>query len=396
MKVEAGVKPSAACIPLCLVILVSHLLALNGSILTESFYSESLGSDRSFTIYLPETYSDGTENYPVLYFLHGFGANHLFYEAVFDTADDLISDGSIGAMIIVKPDGSASPYLGSFYTNSDLYGPFEDYIVYDLVNYIDANYRTLPQRCFRGISGHSMGGFGAMELALKHPDLFGAVSSHSGPIALSNVTDLIPDLMAETWFGVFLPANGIVSMFMFGASGAFSPNLLNPPFYVDLPVTTDGAVIPEIFDQWMLHDPLTLAMADIPGLDSLAIYIDCGDQDDYYFDVQAGEFSDSLTAAGIPHEFTIYPGDHLNNLAQRYPFSLGFHALQFRQNSCMLQSGDLNGDTLINIVDIIILVDWILSEDPPTDAELAAGDISQDGLLNVVDVVLLVNMILSG
>ncbi|NOZ09373.1 MAG: hypothetical protein GXO91_10970 [FCB group bacterium] len=390
------VIPKAVLGWLCFASLLSPLTALNGTVLTETFYSESLGSDRSFTIYLPETYPGGTDPYPVLYFLHGFGANHLFYGEVFDTADALISDGTIGEMIIVKPDGSASPYLGSFYTNSELYGPYEDYIVYDLVNYIDATYRTLPQRCFRGISGHSMGGYGAMELALKHPDLFGAVSSHSGPVALSNTTDLIPDLMAETWFGVFLPTNGIVSMFMFGASGAFSPNLQNPPFYVDLPVTPAGTVIPEIFDLWMLHDPLSLAMEDISRLDSVAVYLDCGDQDDYYFDVQAQEFSDSLTAAGIPHEFTLYPGDHLNNIAQRYPYSLAFHAAQFQQNVCTAQPGDLNWDASIDVVDVVLLVNWILSEDPPTEMELAVGDILQDGELNVVDVVLLVDMILNG
>jgi len=151
--------------------------------------------------------------------------------------DNLINSGSIQPTILVKPDGSAPPYLGSFYTNSVLYGNYEDYIINDLVQYIDATYRTICEKTKRSIMGHSMGGFGAMKLMIKHPDVFVAAASHSGPLDLNLLPDGIPDLLAENGgSGPYDPDAGLFSGYMYSMAGAFTPNLSNSPEPVDLPV----------------------------------------------------------------------------------------------------------------------------------------------------------------
>jgi len=214
--------------------MILSAISAQGTVEINYFYSEALQVDCGYTIHLPEGYDDSDEHYPTLYFLHGFGANHyLIYGGMHDIMDSLVSLGQVDPFIIVRPDGSASPYLGSFYTNSVLYGDFEDYIIYDLIDHIDNTYRTIDHRLYRGISGHSMGGYGATKLGIKYYDLFGSISSHSGALVFDNLTDLIPDLMDETsWspLNLFMPTNGIVSLFMFGASGSFSPNLNLPPW----------------------------------------------------------------------------------------------------------------------------------------------------------------------
>ena len=105
--------------------IVSEISA-QGTVEINYFYSNVLQVDCGYTIHLPEGYDNSDEHYPVLYFLHGFGANHyLVYGGIHDIVDSLISLGQVDPFIIVRPDGSASPYLGSFYTNSALYGDFE-------------------------------------------------------------------------------------------------------------------------------------------------------------------------------------------------------------------------------------------------------------------------------
>jgi len=238
-------------------------ISAQGTVEINYFYSEALQVDCGYTIHLPEGYDDSDEHYPTLYFLHGFGANHyLMYGEIHDIMDSLVSLGQVDPFIIVRPDGSASPYLGSFYTNSALYGDFEDYIMYDLIEHIDNTYRTIDHRLYRGIGGHSMGGYGATKLGIKYYDLFGSISSHSGALVFDNLTDLIPDLMDETsWnpLNLFMPTNGFVSLFMFGASGAFSPTLDLPPWYVDLPIDYNGDVIQSVWELWMPHDPQRIA-----------------------------------------------------------------------------------------------------------------------------------------
>jgi S-formylglutathione hydrolase FrmB len=374
----------------------SHMLILSaisaqGTVEINYFYSEALQVDCGYTIHLPEGYNDSDEHYPTLYFLHGFGTNHyLFYGGIHDIMDSLVSVGQVDPFIIVRPDGSTSPYLGSFYTNSALYGDFEDYIIYDLIEHIDNTYRTIDHRLYRGISGHSMGGYGATKLGIKYYDLFGSVSSHSGALVFDNLTDLIPDLMDETWwnpFGLFMPTNGLVSLFMFGASGAFSPNLDLLPWYVDLPVDYNGDIIQSVWDLWMPHDPQRIAQDSISVLPLLDYYLDCGDQDEYYFEAHAMDFHAFLDSFNLDHEYHIYSGYHWTNIDSRYAFSLIHHNNAFGDPAYIM--GDLNGDGMITPMDTMTEIQIIMNNTFYNMYNSYAGDMDYNDEVDIMDLLLI-------
>ena len=374
----------------------SHMLILSaisaqGTVEINYFYSEALQVDCGYTIHLPEGYDDSNEDYPTLYFLHGFGMNHyLLYGGIHDIMDSLVSVGQVDPFIIVRPDGSTSPYLGSFYTNSALYGDFEDYIIYDLIEHIDNTYRTIDHRLYRGISGHSMGGYGATKLGIKYYDLFGSVSSHSGALVFDNLTDLIPDLMDETWwnpFGLFMPTNGLVSLFMFGASGAFSPNLDLLPWYVDLPVDYNGDIIQSVWDLWMPHDPQRIAQDSISVLPLLDYYLDCGDQDEYYFEAHAMDFHAFLDSFNLDHEYHIYSGYHWTNIDSRYAFSLIHHNNAFGDPAYTL--GDLNGDGIITPMDTMTEIQIIMNNTFYNMYNSYAGDMDYNDEVDIMDLLLI-------
>jgi S-formylglutathione hydrolase FrmB len=315
--------------------LISVLLSLNaallwgqGTILDDSFFSSSLGTQRNVTLYLPSGYFDSTSiYYPTVYFLHGFGGNNTSYSEMYPVLDSLIENEIICPMIVVKPDGSSVPYIGSYYTNSVLNGDYEDYIIDDLITYIDANYRTLSDERYRGISGHSMGGYGTMKLAMKHSDKFSSLTAHSGPIKFDRLPDLIPDLQNERDPGEpFEPWDGPISIMLFGMAAAFTPNLSNFPFLVDLPIDTTGNLIDSVWTNWFDHDPFTMINDHIPELETLAIYFDCGDQDELLLFPHSVEFSDTLTSLGISHTFVPYPGGHGDSLITRTDDSFIFHS----------------------------------------------------------------------
>jgi len=366
-------------------------ISAQGTVEINYFYSEALQVDCGYTIHLPEGYDDSDEHYPTLYFLHGFGANHyLMYGEIHDIMDSLVSLGQVDPFIIVRPDGSASPYLGSFYTNSALYGDFEDYIMYDLIEHIDNTYRTIDHRLYRGIGGHSMGGYGATKLGIKYYDLFGSISSHSGALVFDNLTDLIPDLMDETsWnpLNLFMPTNGFVSLFMFGASGAFSPTLDLPPWYVALPIDYNGDVIQSVWELWMPHDPQRIAQDSINVLPLLDYYLDCGDQDEYYLQEHAMDFHAFLDSLNFDHEYHIYSGYHWTDINSRYAFSLIHHNNAFGDPAYIL--GDLNGDGIITPMDTMTEIQIIMNNTFYNMYNSYAGDMDYNDEVDIMDLLLI-------
>ncbi len=296
---------------------------------------------RNIVIYLPPSYDQGG-NFPVIYLLHGYGgnegayldANHPYWVEEPDfpengfgaMLDELIASGNMKEVIVVMPDGY-SKYGGSIFTNSELNGNYEDYIVQDLVNHIDSNYRTIANRDNRAIAGHSMGGYGAMKLAMKHPDIFGAVACHSGPLYLEFVKGLIPACIAENPEGMMRPAlDKPVTSFAYGFAAAFSPNLQNPPFFVDLPFKyPSGDIIDEVWNKWLEHDTATMLETYVGNLSSLrGVYFDCGDQDELGIFHHAQAFDQVLSFRGVGHEFATYTGRHYTNVFSRLAVSLPY------------------------------------------------------------------------
>lgn len=147
-------------------------------VVNNSFWSPALGREMPFEVYLPHGYDSGTSaRYPVLYMLHGLGGNQTDWEAdgLFATATQLIASGEIPPMIIVTPSGEAGYWMD--HANN---GPrFGTYVSKDLVSLIDRDYRTLANGSARAIGGMSMGGHGALQLALNNPGEFGIVGAHS-------------------------------------------------------------------------------------------------------------------------------------------------------------------------------------------------------------------------
>ena len=306
---------------LCLaaITLSAGLACAQGTVIAESFYSEALDRDQDIRVYLPEGYdSDLAGGYPVIYWLHGANSSAYDpnYDFIFDILDALIAQADpssvIQPLVLVMPDGAASPYAGSMWVNSDLYGRFEDYVMDDVAAFVESSYNVRADRDGRAISGYSMGGMGSMGLALKHPDRYCGVASVSGALDFVGIQTAIFAPMLQELGGqppyVYNPFAGLFSYLTFTAAGGYSPNLDNPPYYVDIPLDSDGELLPDVFDRWLPHDPVTLAAGVAPG--AVAIYFNCGTADDLNFYPLNEQFAAVLTGLGHPFVFETDGGGH--------------------------------------------------------------------------------------
>jgi putative tributyrin esterase len=131
--------------------------------------SESLGSEQVATILLPASYAESRQRYPVLYLLHGGGQDHAAF-----AMRSWFRAQAAREMIVVTPNVGESWYVNSVV---DPKAKYEDFVVKDLVEYMDSRYRTVASRDGRAVAGVSMGAWGAMLLGLKHPQLFGAIGA---------------------------------------------------------------------------------------------------------------------------------------------------------------------------------------------------------------------------
>ncbi len=172
---------------------------------------------------------------------------------------------------------------------------------------------------------YSAGGIDAMRTALKHPDKYCGVVSHSGRLNMSSHSLYIPGILSENGgapVASFNPKAGPMSLGVFTMAAAFSPNIENPPYFVDFPFDENGNYIDSIWNRWLLNDCSFLAK-NISKEDDLAIYFDCGTYDEeatYPFNTS---FADSLDILGLPYNFQSYSGGHYDR-DSRYPIGLAF------------------------------------------------------------------------
>src|SRR5436853_1085302 len=219
-------------------------------------------------------------------------------------------------MIVVLPD-SKTIHNGSMYSSSVTTGDFENFIARDVVAYVDAHYRTIPKRESRGLVGHSMGGYGATRIGMKHSDVFGSLYIMS-PCCLSARPVGNPE-MAKTLEAVKSPADSASLPFFARAqlatAAAWSPNPKNPPLYLDLP-TKDGVPQPDVLARWAANAPLAFVDQYIGSLRRYrAIAIDVGDQDGLRID--ARKLHEVLDRYGIANGFEVYQGTHTSKVAER-------------------------------------------------------------------------------
>jgi S-formylglutathione hydrolase FrmB len=380
-----------------LILIISSVSTVKADVITSYFYSDSLGYDMYYEIVLPPSYESNPDStYPSIYFLHGFGLDFSWYGSVVSVFEGMMASGEIRESILIKPDGFVIPYLGSMYTNSDYNGQFEDYIVQDLISHIDGSYNTIDNSSYRAIMGHSMGGYGAVKLSIKFPELFQVAASHSGPIAIENIIpDLLPVLLAETGILGYQPWNGTVSLFMYSASAAFSPDVDDWPYYVDLPVDYYGNVIDEVWDLWLGHDALTLAQENFANIQSIRFYMDCGDQDDYLFYNHSTSFSEFLDEVNINHVYETYPGDHFTEVlnGDRFPYSLAFIENAFYIQDLFSDLGDIDGNGSVTMADFILLLQIVLQFEQSTEIQETAGDLDFNGTTDIFDLLLLADQL---
>ena len=305
-----------------------HGAALEGNL-------EGDAVDRDVFVFLPPSYtSEKSRRYPVVYALHGYsiGAEQWTHEIhVPQTIEGATAQGA-KEMIVVLPD-SKTIHNGSMYSSSVTTGDFENFVARDLVSYIDAHYRTIPERLSRGLVGHSMGGYGAARIGMKHSDVFGSLYIMS-PCCLSprSTMSLKPE-DEKALEAVKTPEDsaklGFFQRVQLASGAAWSPDPKNPPLYLDLPVK-DGAPQADVLAKWAANAPLAFLDQYIGNLRQYrAIAIDVGDQDGLRFD--AAKLHDALDKYGIANSFEVYSGTHTSKVADRFQN----HVIPFfSQNLC--------------------------------------------------------------
>jgi S-formylglutathione hydrolase FrmB len=276
--------------------------------------------DRDVLVFLPPSYTkEPGRRYPVVYALHGYsiGAEQWSKEIhVPQTIEGAFAQGAKD-MIVVLPD-SKTLHNGSMYSSSVTTGDFEKFISQDVVAYIDAHYRTIPNRMSRGLVGHSMGGYGATRIGMKHPDVFGSLYIMS-PCCLSARAAGSPDLEKAVQ-DAKAPEDLSKLPFMLRAqlasAAAWSPNPKNPPLYLDLP-TKDGVAQPNVLAKWAANAPLAFIDQYADNLREYhAISMDVGDQDGLRIDTS--KLHEVLDEYGIANGFEIYKGTHTSAVADRF------------------------------------------------------------------------------
>jgi S-formylglutathione hydrolase FrmB len=289
-----GFAAAAAMMMGCAAICAAPADAAPGRAECRSAPSKILGHPVPYCVILPSDYdANKASDYPALYFLHGLGGNEqlLLNSGGMNMIQDLRDSKRIGEFLIVAPDAGRS-----FFVNSrDGKVRYEDFFVREFLAYIESHYRVRAERKSRGITGVSMGGYGALRFALKYPDLFVAVSAHS------------PALI-ETLPNIKISPDQAVAV----------AEVLGKAF---------GSPVNAAF--WQRESPFTI-VKDGPKPAGLQIYFDCGNDDEFGFYKGNAQFDQLLTARGIPHEFHLYPGEHdWDYFAEHLPASFEFQSHAF-------------------------------------------------------------------
>lgn len=238
--------------------------------------SKILAGPMRYCVLLPEGYdADSSARYPVLYFLHGLGDNErsLVNIGAWSLINSLRRSGKIGDFLIVTPEARRGFYVNS----ADGRFRYNDYFLREFLPFIERKYRVRAGRPNRAISGISMGGYGAFRFAFANPELFGSVGAIS------------PALFAD------------------------SPAKLNAGMRGGLPIAlalADPFGNPIDIPHWLRNDPFRLLGSNTAAIRGLAIAFNCGNDDDYGFHAGAEAMHRRLEAAGVKHEFHLYPGDH--------------------------------------------------------------------------------------
>lgn len=325
--------PLLVSLAICVVAVRSPSARAQGRIVIETLHSRALQGnrigdtpDRKVTIYLPLSYDrDTARRYPAVYLLHGTTSDPRewldgSYQGLnLSLAMDSLAAAGLSEYIVVMPLAD-NDFGGSFYVNSAAFGRWEDFVVTELVPFIDARFRTLPRRRSRGLAGQSMGGFGALYLAGRHAKTFGHVYAMSA-CCLGFVGELAPD--SEEWATARAPRlRAMAAAFAPQSSGERAAVPTPMPFVAD----SAGRIekVEPLARAWSEYLPLDRLSRD-PNLYRrlCTIALEFGRQDEIP-SVRLGTlaFASELKRAGIPHTLDEYTGGHTNQTRKRFETAL--------------------------------------------------------------------------
>jgi enterochelin esterase-like enzyme len=317
-------------------VMVDHI-KIHGTALEGNLEGDAV--DRDVIVFLPPSYQkEKHRRYPVVYALHGYsiGAEQWTHEIhVPQTIEGAFAQGA-KEMIVVLPD-SKTVHNGSMYSSSVTTGDFEKFISHDVVTYIDARYRTIPNRESRGLVGHSMGGYGATRIGMKHSDAFGSLYIMSPCCLSARTTGPANAEMDKSLEAVKTPEDSAKLPFLaraqLASAAAWSPDPKNPPLYLDLPMK-NGVPQPDVLAKWAANAPLAFIDQYIGNLKQYrAIAMDVGDQDGLRVD--AGKLHDVFDKYGIANNFEIYSGTHTSAVADRFQN----HVIPFFSKNLCFEAG---------------------------------------------------------
>jgi enterochelin esterase family protein len=299
---------------------------------------------REIPVYLPPSYgSKRGRRYPVLFFLPGFtgtGRGAVNYnpwkESIVERLDRLIAEGKAREAILVIPDGFTA-YGGSQYLNSSATGRYEDHVAVELVSFIEDKFAAMRGPEGRAVLGSSSGGFGALTLAMRHPEVFGHAAAHSADLGFD--AGYGPDLLKLC--AALQKYGGSAAKFVaefrrsrdksgfdhsainaIAMSACYSPNAKSPLGF-DLPVDPrTGEKIPAVWKRWEALDPVHACAKYAGPLSRLkTLWFDAGTRDEFFLQLGARRFSDALKRLKIRHSYQEHDRGHFD-LAPRFDVSL--------------------------------------------------------------------------
>lgn len=293
-------------------------------------------SAREVLVYLPPGYdADAGRRYPLLMLLPAYAASHrsftswrIWEETIFERYERLLAAGAVPEAILVAPD-AMTRWGGSQFLDSPATGPYQRYLVEEVLPFVDARYRTIPERAHRAVAGHSSGGFGALRLGLDRPEAFSVYGAHAADCAFEVSVRPMFTALAIT-FGLAGGPEAFVRRFeerggprgggdfeaimTIACAAAYAPALDAPWPHAALPFdVATGLPREETWARWTAHDPLVRVERDPRALaDAKLVFLDAGDRDEHGLALGARLLAAALAARGVPHVHEEFEGTHRN------------------------------------------------------------------------------------
>jgi len=258
-----------------------------------------------------------------------------------ELVDELFTTGQAPPCLVVWVDCWTS-LGGSQFLDSPATGRYHSYLCDEIVPWVDAHYRTLPQREHRGIAGKSSGGYGAMVTPMLHPDLWGGLATHAGdalfevcylsafPQSVRALRDHYQGSFERFWEDLrsrpaFSRESDVHLLNDWCMAACYSAD---PDGTIHLPYDlTTGQLLPEVWQRWLARDPVRMVAAHAADLREMrAIYIDAGKRDEFFLDLGAEAFRQALERVGVTDVcFELFDATH-RDIEYRYPLSLKYLA----------------------------------------------------------------------